>query len=245
MSTELTLFQIDEGLAELIAYRAERLEDQEQPATDEERAAIDGEIRKYMEALPRKVAGITAILRKWESERETAQKEVKRYRKIIRGIEENEALLKDRCAEVLEKQPEPKKGARSLTGVDGSKLILKGNGGVEPILIDGWDAERKEWISQNPPLPDEYKIATVRMSMEMYAGFEIEFGGKFTNNTLLVAVDPNSAAIRAALAEPCPACKDIPMEALGVPICSVCDGSGKRGVPGCRLLPRGHHVEAR
>jgi hypothetical protein len=65
----LTLYEIEDGLAKLIEYRAERLLDTVDPPTPEELAAVDAEIDKYQFREPAKVAGVAAIFRMWKAQR--------------------------------------------------------------------------------------------------------------------------------------------------------------------------------
>src|SRR5262245_22180237 len=127
---DLTLYQIEAGLLELVEYRQMRLEDKEDPPTAEELEVLEGEIRRYEIASPAKVAGVIGILRKWRTDREAAETEVKRLRAIVHSFEAMESRLKDAVAEVLRLLPMPEKGARKLHGSRGGYLMLKGNGGV-------------------------------------------------------------------------------------------------------------------
>src|ERR1035441_2191434 len=130
---ELSLYNIDAELTQLLNYRDERMSDRDDPATEEELKALDGEIQKYMQQLPAKVDGVAAIFRRWKAARESAKAEISRIQGIIAHIEARETRLKVYVADILAMQPEPAKGCRKLTGNAGSVLMLKGNGGLAPL----------------------------------------------------------------------------------------------------------------
>lgn len=249
--SELSLYHLDNELLNLLAYRDERLSDSDAPPTDEEISAVDGEIRKYLEALPAKVSGVAAIFRMWRGQVATIKTEADRLAGLRRSIETREAWLKEIVAGVLDHQPEPKKGCKKLIGSDGSQLMLKGNGGVQPLEIT---AEL---------VPDEYQVVTVRMASEKWdnicdliiAAVGVERYREFiTTEAEVLAKEPSNARIREALAQDCARCGGNGIvdsyEHGGVEYeaenpCKECGGSGKAGVPGCRLLARGEHVEIR
>jgi hypothetical protein len=253
----VSLYAIEQGLADLIAYRQERLADKEDPPQQDELDAIEGEIRKYQISEPAKVSGVVAIFRMWKAQIANAKEEIKRFREIVRALEANEARLKEHCAGALEVLPAPAKGkSRSLTGLDGSRLILKGNGGLEPLHVDGWDPDREEW-SGRQVLPQEYALVTVTMPHDLAIKLLMDHDAIGVEH-----VRPNGELIRKTLATSCAACDGIgsypeqnpawmSAEALDAGAtceakpCPHCNGTGRKLVPGARLLPRGSHVECR
>lgn len=263
--TDISLYSIEEGLAQLLQYRQERMADKEDPATPEELEAIEGEIRKYEIREPAKVTGVVAMFRQWKAQRANIKAERDRLRDIDRQIEANEKRLKEHVAAALELLPEPKKGCRTLIGLEGSKLMLKSNGGVGPLQVDGWDSEEERWTTENTVLPDEYETATVRMPLGIFVTVRDFLVDVEPEDFKLVNHAPDNTRIRKALAEPCETCAGIGEERSGVchcgesmegyhdnhsavemvRRCESCDGTGKRIVPGARLLPRGQHVEAK
>lgn len=180
---DLSLFHLDAELQALVMYREERAGDTEDPITPEELAAVDAEITKYLEALPKKVSGVVAVFRDWQSKRETAKKERDRYAKIVQHFDGLEKRLKEYCAAILERQPEPKKGARKLVGADGSMLILKGNGGLQPLEITDAAA-----------IPEELNTVTCEMPADLFRRLSANWEG-----LKVVSVGPNNAAIRAVI----------------------------------------------
>lgn len=246
----LTLYEIEDGLAKLIEYRAERLLDTADPPTPEELAAVDNEIDKYQFKEPAKVAGVAAIFRMWKAQRTNIKAERDRLRALDRFLEAAEARLKDRVAAALDLLPSPAKGCKKLTGHEGSVLMLKGNGGIEPLQIDGWDSEEQRWLTQDPVLPDNFMDLTVTLPKNKWINLLIALPESLRPQEAINddLGKPNGDRIRAAIAKPCPVCKGDTVFAIGRPEdkrCAVCGGTGKQVVPGARLLPRGSHVECR
>lgn len=185
---ELSLYHVDAELQALIQYREDREMDTEDPMGDDERAALNGEIARYLEALPAKVEGVAAIFRMWRGQRELIKAEAERLAKLARRIEANETRLKGYVADILAMQPEPKKGCRKLVGRDGSTLSLKGNGGLEPLAI------------QEGILPAEYRDVTVRIPQNQYDSIRDHLAD-IEIDVFEVGVAPNGQRIRGALAE--------------------------------------------
>lgn len=253
---DLTLFAIDEGIRGLLEYRQERLADTENPPDAEELGALEGEIARYFEALPKKVAGIAAVDRHWEAQLTTLLGpkdkngnrrggEIDRLKSVAKNIEEMRARLRECCAVVLEKQPEPAKGSRKLVGADGSQIMLKRNGGVLPLLIDNQEL-----------LPDDCcrMVGWVRADLwELAVDMVRELSQRGTRiNDFSLRREPDPEAIRAKLAKPCDGCDgvgtfsvDLAKDVSETHLCAVCGGSGKNAVPGARLGERGSHVEVR
>jgi hypothetical protein len=244
----LTLYQIEDELSQLIEHRAERLADKEDPPSPDELAAIEGEIDRYHFAEPVKVTGVVAMFRQWRAQRANIKAESDRLKALDGMLEACETRLKDRVAAALELLPQPAKGSRKLVGMDGSQLLLKGNGGLSPLQVDGWDEERRQWLAGKPILPlelcrmegwiraDLFELAMDLVRTESKRGTQI--------NDYSVRLVPDNEAIRKALENPCPVC-----DGLGkIPFkdaCIACGGSGKNTVPGARLRERGNHVEVK
>lgn len=240
---DLALFHPFQQLLELIEYRQERLSDTVDRPTEAEIAAIDGEIRA-VQLSPEHISGVVAIRRNWASTADTAAAEVKRLRGIIAHYECMEERLKEYVAGVLEQIPVPKKGSRKLVGVDGSQVILKRNGSLQPLVItdstllpnevcrfEGWIAADL-WASILEQLP-EYTVNAEPKQFEMTRCAD-------------------NAAIRAKLAEACEECEggyvfdtsEVDEHTGSAKVkCPTCGGSGKQAVAGAYLAERGVHVE--
>jgi len=258
---ELSLWKLDHELEALVNVQAERMGDTDDPPSAEELAAMQAEIAKYLEALPRKVDGVAGWFRAKESQltailgpkSATGTRkggEVDRLRAIAADIEGQVARLKGIVAEVLERQPAPAKGSRKLVGATGSQLILKGNGGVEPLVI-----------SQPELVPDDLSYFEGRVSHELYCELmKVGLSTPELAHEVATAFKrvPSPSLIREALIQPCDLCdgKGDSEEATtcrsdGAPCkcpaqhCPSCGGTGRRGVPGAHLGERLNHVEIR
>ena len=226
---DISLYHLEQGLADLIAYRAERVAEIDGPLAEGELEAIDAEIQRYEMATPAKVSGVAAIIRSWRAQKDTAKAEIARLKGIVEHLESMDARLKDYVASILERLPVPAKGSRKLTGNDGSVLSLKGNGGLQPLEI-----------TDESMVPDEYKRVTIVMAMPEWRSLIAQDPEA---PIIKAGIEVDNAAVRAALEQPCEACGGNP--GLMVDGCQSCGGSGKRGVPGARLLARANHVECK
>ncbi len=272
MSTAaLSLYQLDIELAGLLEFRMERLCDTQSPASAEELEAVDGAIREYMEQLPRKVDGVAGFIHQQEDMVDAADKAIARAKVVKQAAQDNIARVKEYCAVVLEKQPEPKKGCRKLAGSH-STISLKGNGGLHPLHIDGWDKDADRWIDADPGmLPDELCAwVAPRMSSELVSLVQkalFNFGEDGLRFMRVIRRIPYPSLIRDALSQPCPTCDGSGEERSGVCHCGqsmegpnqcdnhssvemvrecvACGGSGRASVPGAHLEPRSFRVEVR
>jgi hypothetical protein len=236
-SLDLSLYHLDRDLAGLIEYRQERIADTADPPSEDELKALELEIRRYLEALPKKVSGTVAVVRHWRSQRMAAKQEIDRLKAIVAHLDSMEARLLEYCGEVLEHQPEPKKGCRKLVGADGSTISLKGNGGVQPLEVYNPDILPDELVRRDFSLSGaEWRELRSLMMIAQW-------------NVLLARIEtsmkrsPDNEAIRKVLSMACFSCGGVPPLTEDVPECGSCGGSGKQGVPGARLLERGKHVE--
>lgn len=208
-------------------------------------------IRQYMEALPAKVDRVAAVLRYFDEQVEWADREIKRLRTRKSAIEENADRLKDCVAAVLEKQPLPAKGCRKLAGQH-STLMLKGNGGVAPLVISQPELIPDELCEWTGKLPNRVYVMLMRAPMPFPMVEEI--ARSFTRV-------PSNTLVREALIQPCAACDgsgrtrvalcDIPGSVLNnghtemEQWCPACAGTGRASVPGAHLGERAFHVEVR
>lgn len=228
MTTDLSLYHIDQNIAQLIQYWEEREADTDAPMDDEERLVLDGQIKALMEARPEKVSGVCAIFRQWDDIEAATEKEIERLRSHVKAIQARRTRLKEYVAYILEQQPEPKRGCRKLTGVDGSVLMLKGNGGKEPLLI------------QDPAMvPDEQCDFLVTIPGYHWRALEC-----YMRDATAIKREPSNSRIREALAQPCDRCGGLSAHDPSDE-CDTCGGSGKNAVPGAALGERGVHVEIR
>jgi hypothetical protein len=231
---ELTLYRIDNELENLLEHRQSRLEDRADPADEEELAAIDGEIQRYMGALARKVDGVAGLLLRWKEQRDTISAERARLKALAARIESQESRLREYVALVMSRQPAPVRGPRKLRG-DTSELVLRANGGPAPLLI---------------PQPDlvPHELQTVELTIrydlwqELLRSAPRELTGRIEADARQ-RVLPSNTLIRQELLKPCPACAGLG-SCAGVG-CMECDGTGRKSVPGAYLGERGNWIEIR
>lgn len=249
MTPTLTLYKLDSELTELLDYRQERIEDAQSPASAEELEACDIAIRQYMEALPAKVDRVAAVLRYFDEQVDWADREIRRLKARKSAIEENAERLKDCVSAVLEKQPANGK-SRKLVGQH-STLMLKGNGGVAPVVI-----------SQPELVPSDYCVYRLELDYPIMNAIMLAVEDAWEDSRVSKLEEritrvPSNTLIREALIQPCAACdgtepqrccNGVDCACMGKPIepdCESCGGTGRASVPGAHLGDRGVHVEVR
>jgi hypothetical protein len=225
---DLSLYTIDSQLEELIEYRQSRTEDADTPATEEELAAVDGEIKSYLAVLAKKVDGVTGLLLEWRARREAIVAERARLKTLLARIEARDARLRGYVEMIMSRQPAPDRGPRRLRG-NTSELVLRANGGPVPLLV------------QQPDLvPHEFQIAEITMRFDLWEQLlrsaDLELAERITADAKL-KVQASNTLIRQELDSPCPAC--------GGAGCAECGGTGSKSVPGAYLGPRGSWIEVR
>jgi len=237
----LSLYTIEAALSDLLTARDELAEDPN--ADPAEIAAVETALGNYITQEIRKVDSIHGLLRWLKSQSEAAAAEVAELQRARGRLDRTAKRIKEMCCAVMQLADE-----KRLNGTAGRYLLRKGNGGLFPLQVDGWDGE--SWTDQAAPLPEELRMIQVTMPLDLYEHLKAHFGenmehfsGHFGGGITVGAITPNGAAIRAALAEPCYKCNGTG----GTPDvrCAACDGDGKARVPGARLLPRGEHLEAK
>lgn len=228
MSLELSLYQLESQLAELVEMR-------EAATSEAEIAALDGVIADYLRAEIGKVDGIRAFWRHCETMIEAAKRERDAQNTRIQTWTGRLDRLKRTCCMVMESMPW-RESARSkkLEGRTGA-LLLKADGGKQAVEI-----------TDEALIPDEFKRVTVTLSRSAWLSMVKE-------GVYAVSESFNLSAINDALAKPCSQCEgvsDVVDSVTGekyrvASTCSACGGTGKNGVPGARLVPRGNHVECK
>ncbi len=239
-ATSLTLYDLSRELVELM----DRWDDPD--TRPEDRTAIENDLTIYIEQHVRKVDGVRAYLRHCSIMKAVAKQEARRLSDLSETWEAREQRLKDLCQVIMETF-----GAKRLDGNTGS-LLLKGNGGKQPVRID------------SPELvPDEFCTLNISVNKATWAAFQERLEADSNSRLALSALissqsfhgdsEPRKSLIEAELQKPCPNCIGgvMPSGVVIVPLtpveqpCSACGGSGKRGVPGCTLEPRGVHLEVK
>lgn len=244
MTSDISLFRLETGLLDLLDHRADRLADKSDPPSDEELDAIDLEIKAYTtEHLPKKVDSIAAVVLWKEGRLKALAIEKDRISRAINSESSDLALLKRYIADVIELSPEPRKGPKKLVGSTHT-LTLTGNGGVQPLEItdeslvpneycqwEGWLTDTAyNWLidcfgDQGGKLKRVVSNELVREALEQACG---GCDGKGF-------VNPDGSAVNAFEGS----------DADRFLSCPQCDGTGRAGVPGARLVERGRHVTVR
>jgi hypothetical protein len=250
----LSLYKIETALSDLMQIRdeafdnltiaqAEHSEDVQQ-AWVGEIAKIDQAIREYVKREVSKVDGIRAVWKTLQMLETNAAAEAELQHQRSLAYRRNLDRLKEACREVMESMPWREGKPKRIEGGTGS-LLLKTNGGKQAVVI-----------SDESLVPDELCNVTVTMSADDWEyivhqmkrnvpsvdrASDQEISGRFR-----VKREVSLSLIGEALQRPCQEChgEAVDQSGTGFP-CSACGGSGKAGVPGCSLAPRGSHVELR
>ena len=246
---ELSLYQIESGLADLIEMRETCVGSGDDPQTDYEHQirVIDEAIRQYIETEIRKVDGIRSFWRHCELMRDAAKIEAEQQAKRSAQWAGRLERLKSMCKTVMESMPWPEGKPKKLEGRTGA-LYLKANGGKAVEITD------------RGLVPPEFQEVTVTFRADHFALLQEIMAGyvegiKDPITCKVGATWPALALVAAELAKPCGACSGDGFvvfisdnghgEVKDRQQCEVCGGSGRRGVPGARLAERGQHVEVR
>lgn len=224
----LTLFDIESAWMDLIQAREEAEELIDPAEREAGLIAVDNAIAEYVAREVSKVDGIRAVCRRLKLEAEAAEAESDRQRVRMKRAEDLLAKIKI-CAQVAIEMT----GKKRIEGKTGY-LLLKGNGGVRPLQVDGWDSEERRWVGNLTPLPPEYVLVHVKIPVSLLSKL-----AEHWSNVTQVSTEPNQALIREALVAICPECDG------ALATCKLCAGTGKQTVPGARLLERGQHVEVK
>lgn len=120
----LSLWQLEAELVELMTFR------ESEDLTPDERDACAQQIREYLTREIRKVDGIRSYLRHCEVMAAAAKDESERQAARARTWSNRYDNLKAMCQAVMETFK-----AKRLEGNTGA-LVLKGNGGLAPLVID-------------------------------------------------------------------------------------------------------------
>lgn len=220
-TASLTLYSLNDELAQLIAVRADMV------LGGEDTAACDTAIAEYMQALPDKVDATAHVIQTLESQAALAKLEEERLHKRRVAIQDSLDRLKDYVCDVLAGLPKPARGSRKLEGSTAS-LVLVGNGGARPLEV------------QDPAMvPEDCKVATVQFPARQWASMRNHFLD-IEMEIIKERVEVSNSLIRKALEKPCWICDGKDSEN-----CEGCGGTGCEGVPGARLLERGSRLEVR
>ncbi len=214
--SDLSLFGIESGLHELF-------DAWQNAETPEEVVAAEVAIRACAEAEVRKVDGIRRYWRACDQMAAAAKHEAATQTERARLWESRRERLKAVVYAVMDQFK-----LKKLEGQTG-QLLLKGNGGKQ--AVDIYDESL---------VPEFYKTITVSMALSQWNALLrlAEVTGVADAKS---TISPSNSLIAEVLNRNCPLC-----EGEGaLKGCAECGGSGKQSVPGCRLAPRGQHVEVK
>lgn len=228
MSQSLTLFEIEKALVELMEAR-------EHPDMDEAgRQAIDAQVREWMGAELTKVDACRGFLRNAENMIAGHKEEAARQLSLAASWESQRDYLKGCVQGAMEAagktKVEGRTGYFALKTAGGKQAVVAPNGGpVDPNMI-----------------PDEFCVLEGSISAVVWRALCEANHVSLVGGAQLRRV-PRLSLIEAELQKPCEKCKGVgaPWNNSSSVLCESCGGSGKRGVPGCRLAPRGVRLEVK
>lgn len=214
------LWNLQGQLLDLMEEResiAERVSKDPSGRASAELAAIDSGISAYVACKVEEVNELRGCYFALVDGASVAEKEALRAQNralVLQGRAENLKSLIKLCMETL--------GRNRFESALGF-FRLQGNGGVQPLQV-----------TNESLLPDELCNVEVIMSAETWK--------RLTENNPLVdgakvTRIPSNSRIRKSLESACSACRGVHSDD-----CQSCGGSGKAGVPGARLEPRGKSV---
>lgn len=232
MSDSLSLYQIETELAEVMRSREEYLH-------PEDIALCDAAIVSYVQGEIAKVDSIVGFLRNEKMLAQAANDEISRLRGVADAHKARHDRLKATCLSVMYMM-----GKRRLEGKF-NVLAIKGNGGKQAVRVDTPDLvpnELCDWVGRVPGTLWWDILATVLIARAR--GLVSDELAEAVRLLDTMKRSPSLSAIAEAMAQPCPDCR-VDSVGGGVPECQTCGGSGKQGVPGCSLEPRGEHLEVK
>ena len=211
-----------------------RLEgDQTEDDVREQIGVVDTALTEYIQALPSKIDSIHGWLAFAKTMVAAAKFEAARFADAAKRIQTNMDRLKAYVLDVMRKAE-----IKRYNGTAGRYLLRKGNGGIAPLTVDGWDGKD---LRADAPLPTEYRDVVVRIPAVAWAatdGME-----HFRACAKVLAVVPNQERIREALAASCATCGGVMTSPVNP--CPACSGDGKVRIPGARLEERGEQLLVR
>lgn len=246
----LTLYQIEEGLLQLLQLRDDVADECHviEDVTEtrlQQLEVIDKEIAEYVAREVVKVDNIAGLIRECHQRAETLKAEEKRIAGLRKRWEEREQRVKDRAAEVMAMQVEPATIAaatqgtvlKRITGKSSELKLCKSPGSVE--------------VTDMSLLPESLQSVTVTMPLQSWdlicEETKTDWGELFP-----IAKQPDKRAIGAVLKSTatCERCggtgETCPSGPSDAPIvqCSACGGSGTvpGTVPGARLINDSVHL---
>jgi hypothetical protein len=242
--SEEVVLRIDQRgipLARLVEELAELHEARDNPElTPEERQAIDGQIKLYVEANLRKVDDIRQWWRYCEDQLESAKRDSHDADARKRSWDARLEFMKGVCADVMSNLVDSRgRRIKRLDGVHGF-IRLQVNGGS--VSLD---------IYSPALLPESMVLYRGWMSPEVMAALPPEITAR---QDFQFDRESRDGLIKATLETKCAKCSGSGVyerkegrhdaDMVNLP-CPHCAGTGHELVPGARLAPRGQHVRIR
>lgn len=256
----LTLYQIEEGLLQLLQLRDDVADEVRVTPEDEaERSqaldAMDEEIAEYVAREVVKCDNIAGLIRECHQRAETLKAEEKRIAGLRKRWEDREQRVKDRAAEVMAMQ-----APKGVTEDDWRQKIAAATQGTVLKRITGKSSELKLCkslgsveVTDTTLLPLELKHVTIEISGEAWAQFTAllnDAAGQVLRDLRhsSIVMSPDKRAIGAVLKskKSCERCNGM-LTDPGYDVaraCVVCGGSGTvpGTVPGARLIQDSVHL---
>lgn len=223
MSQTLSLYAIQDGLAELLIAREETLADIANAENSEDiaeakdaLAMIEKTLAEYQSLEVRKVDNCHRFLTCINHLVPALKAEAAAITARAKRLEAAGEWLKERIMQAMELG-----GKKRVDGESGRYLLRKGNGGIAKLHVDGWDDEKKRWSETEGALPEEFIDVTLRMKADEWESLILHVGIRAMPVPISpIMSEPSQDRIRKALA------------------------AGEI-VPGARLLDRGQHLEVK
>lgn len=218
--TRMSLYSIESELADLIDLREEMI------AKNEPIEAINGQIAVYVSKEIGKVDNIRGFLKHCSMMANAAKQERDVQAQRAKTWQDRYDTVKELCKAALEAV-----GKRKIEGRTGS-LILKTDGGRQAVTITDASLIPEELCQY------EGSISGEAWGFLAYGFSDADMWAYWTGRADVQMVRiPHKGRIAVELDKPC--------ECANIQPCAICGGSGKHGVPGAHLAPRGQHIEVR
>ena len=249
MTENLSLYHIEQDLAELMGARDEELQAiNEGTRKDADGlAAIDQAIKEYAAREVAKVDGIRGYLRWAKVQIEAAEAEAEKQAARAKQLKAGAERLKQFVVSVMQDA-----GKKSIEGTTG-KLLVKGNGGLEPLVIsdDSLIPDNLCWM-EGRIRADAWKVIQESHAflVHEFPSFLIQLT-RVASNTLIREALARECRKCGGVGKYCGKCGFVPCNCLdeeNAPspiVCETCAGTGLAGVPGAHLEARGVHLETR
>lgn len=236
MTNSLSLYTIEDGLAELLEAREATLADIRLLETAGDKsdsndldeckhalAVIEKTLAEYLTLEVRKVDNYHRFLTAAKALIADIRQEEARITARRKRLEAASAWLRERALAAMAII-----GKKRVDGAGGRYLLAKGNGGLAPLVVDGWDDEKRQWKTpETCVVPSMYLTATITMPTWLWEWTQQTIRKYVDGQELIdmgenvrVCHEPNNAKIRQHLA------------------------NGAE-IPGCRMGERGQHLEVK